>query len=98
MRHCWVIRKLCRPDRSPFRVSSRLCGGTARLAPCPSLSPGACGMKALYFVPGVCPPLEGPTVPGIEKRTISLPAAQASYIDALVEAGTYASASEVVRA
>jgi len=37
-------------------------------------------------------------VPGIEKRTISLPAAQASYIDALVEAGTYASASEVVRA
>jgi antitoxin ParD1/3/4 len=37
-------------------------------------------------------------VPGIEKRTISLPAAQASYIDSLVEAGTYASASEVVRA
>lgn len=37
-------------------------------------------------------------MPGIEKRTISLPAAQASYIDALVEAGTYASASEVVRA
>jgi len=29
---------------------------------------------------------------------VSLPAAQASYIDALVEAGTYASASEVVRA
>jgi len=37
-------------------------------------------------------------VPGVEKRTISLPAAQASYIDSLVEAGTYASASEVVRA
>ena len=37
-------------------------------------------------------------MPGIEKRTISLPAAQASYIDALVETGTYASASEVVRA
>jgi antitoxin ParD1/3/4 len=37
-------------------------------------------------------------MPGIEKRTISLPATQASYIDALVEAGTYASASEVVRA
>lgn len=37
-------------------------------------------------------------MPGIEKRTISLPAAQASYIDALVKAGTYASASEVVRA
>jgi antitoxin ParD1/3/4 len=35
---------------------------------------------------------------GIEKRTVSLPTAQASYIDALVEAGTYASASEVVRA
>ena len=37
-------------------------------------------------------------MPGIEKRTISLPAAQASYIDALVDGGTYASASEVVRA
>ena len=37
-------------------------------------------------------------MPGIEKRTISLPAAQGSYIDSLVEAGTYASASEVVRA
>jgi antitoxin ParD1/3/4 len=37
-------------------------------------------------------------MPGIEKRTISLPAAQASYIDSLVEAGTYASVSEVVRA
>ena len=37
-------------------------------------------------------------MPGIEKRTVSLPAAQASYIDALVAAGTYASASEVVRA
>jgi antitoxin ParD1/3/4 len=33
-----------------------------------------------------------------EKRTVSLPAAQASYIDALVESGAYASASEVVRA
>ena len=33
-------------------------------------------------------------MPGIEKRTISLPAAQASYIDALVETGTYASASD----
>jgi antitoxin ParD1/3/4 len=37
-------------------------------------------------------------MPGIEKRTVSLPAAQASYIDELVESGTYASASEVVRA
>ena len=36
--------------------------------------------------------------PPVEKRTISLPPAQASYIDALVETGTYASASEVVRA
>ena len=34
----------------------------------------------------------------VEKRTISLPPAQASYIDALVEADTYASVSEVVRA
>ncbi len=33
-----------------------------------------------------------------EKRTISLPAEQASYIDSLVASGTYASASEVVRA
>lgn len=43
-------------------------------------------------------PAEEPTMPGIEKRTISLPAEQASYIDSLVQAGTYASASEVVRA
>jgi antitoxin ParD1/3/4 len=34
----------------------------------------------------------------VEKRTISLPLAQASYIDSLVKTGTYASASEVVRA
>jgi len=34
----------------------------------------------------------------IEKRTFSLPAEQALYIDDLVEGGTYASASEVVRA
>ena len=37
-------------------------------------------------------------MPQVEKRTISLPAAQASYVDALVSGGTYASASEVVRA
>jgi antitoxin ParD1/3/4 len=34
----------------------------------------------------------------IMKRTVSLPAEQASYIDSLVAAGTYASTSEVVRA
>lgn len=34
----------------------------------------------------------------IAKRTISLPAEQAGYIDALVAKGAYASASEVVRA
>lgn len=33
-----------------------------------------------------------------EKRTVSLPAEQGRYIDGLVESGTYASASEVVRA
>jgi antitoxin ParD1/3/4 len=33
-----------------------------------------------------------------EKRTFSLPGAQASFIDRLVESGAYASASEVVRA
>jgi antitoxin ParD1/3/4 len=33
-----------------------------------------------------------------EKRTFSLPADQASYIDTLVASGAYASASEVVRA
>ncbi len=33
-----------------------------------------------------------------EKRTISLPPDQAGYIDALVTRGSYASASEVVRA
>lgn len=32
------------------------------------------------------------------KRTFSLPAEQASYIDTLVASGSYASASEVVRA
>lgn len=37
-------------------------------------------------------------MPTVEKRTISLPPAQASYIDSLVETGTYASVSEVVRA
>ncbi|MDR3538975.1 MAG: type II toxin-antitoxin system ParD family antitoxin [Acetobacteraceae bacterium] len=37
-------------------------------------------------------------MPLVEKRTIRLPPAQASYIDGLVETGTYASASEVVRA
>ena len=37
-------------------------------------------------------------MPAVEMCTISLPPAQASYIDALVETGTYASASEVVRA
>ena len=34
----------------------------------------------------------------VEKRTISLPPDQASYIDAQVSSGLYASASEVVRA
>ncbi len=34
----------------------------------------------------------------VEKRTISLPSEQAGYIDAQVANGTYASASEVVRA
>ena len=37
-------------------------------------------------------------MPSVEKRTISLPADQARYIDELVAAGGYASASEVVRA
>lgn len=32
------------------------------------------------------------------KRTFSLPAVQSQYIDSLVESGTYASGSEVVRA
>jgi len=38
------------------------------------------------------------TMPSVEKRTVSLPAEQASYIDALVASGGYASASEVVGA
>ena len=37
-------------------------------------------------------------MPSPEKRTFSLPTVQAQYIDALVESGTYASGSEVVRA
>lgn len=34
----------------------------------------------------------------IDKRTVSLPAEHAAYIDRLVSEGAYASASEVVRA
>jgi len=34
----------------------------------------------------------------ISKRTFSLPAKQAAYIDSKVDSGAYASASEVVRA
>jgi antitoxin ParD1/3/4 len=34
----------------------------------------------------------------VEKRTISLPSEHANFIDAKVESGAYASASEVVRA
>jgi antitoxin ParD1/3/4 len=37
-------------------------------------------------------------MPSTRKRTISLPAEHADYIDTLVSAGAYASASEVVRA
>ena len=37
-------------------------------------------------------------MPSPEKRTFSLPAEQGGYIDTLVASGTYASASEVVRA
>jgi antitoxin ParD1/3/4 len=37
-------------------------------------------------------------MPSPEKRTFSLPAEQAGYIDTLVESGAYASGSEVVRA
>jgi antitoxin ParD1/3/4 len=37
-------------------------------------------------------------MPATEKRTVSLPREQATYMDRLVNAGAYASASEVVRA
>jgi antitoxin ParD1/3/4 len=37
-------------------------------------------------------------MPATEKRTFSLPAEQAHYIDRLVASGSYATASEVVRA
>ncbi len=37
-------------------------------------------------------------MPGTDKRTISLPADQAAFIDEKVQSGEYASASEVVRA
>ena len=37
-------------------------------------------------------------MPSSSKRTFSLPAAQARYIDRKVKSGAYASASEVVRA
>lgn len=41
---------------------------------------------------------EGRAMPSTEKRTFSLPAEQAGYIDAQVASGAYATASEVVRA
>lgn len=37
-------------------------------------------------------------MPAAAKRTITLPAEQAEYVDALVAAGAYASASEVISA
>ena len=37
-------------------------------------------------------------MPSLEKRTFSLPAEQARFIDSLVASGAYATASEVVRA
>lgn len=37
-------------------------------------------------------------MPGSAKRTFSLPVEQAEYIDSVVASGTYATASEVVRA
>jgi antitoxin ParD1/3/4 len=37
-------------------------------------------------------------MPGIAKRTVSLPQEHAAYIDRLVASGSFASASEVVRA
>jgi len=37
-------------------------------------------------------------MPGARKRTFSLPAEQANYIDAMVASGAFASGSEVVRA
>jgi antitoxin ParD1/3/4 len=42
--------------------------------------------------------MEGYPMSMADKRTISLPVEQASYIDALVASGAYATASEVVRA
>jgi antitoxin ParD1/3/4 len=41
---------------------------------------------------------EPPPMSTVEKRTVSLPADQARYIDELVASGGYASANEVVRA
>lgn len=37
-------------------------------------------------------------MPAVEKRTFSLPPEQAAFIDAQVKSGSFASASEVVRA
>jgi antitoxin ParD1/3/4 len=41
---------------------------------------------------------ESAIMANIEKRTVSLPAEHAAFIDKLVASGAYASASEVVRA
>lgn len=40
----------------------------------------------------------GKLMSGIEKRTFSLPAEQAEFIDQLVASGAYATSSEVIRA
>jgi antitoxin ParD1/3/4 len=37
-------------------------------------------------------------MPGVSKRTFSLPTEQARYIDSKVKSGAYASGSEVIRA
>jgi antitoxin ParD1/3/4 len=37
-------------------------------------------------------------MPGVSKRTVSLPEEHAAYVDRLVASGAFASASEVVRA
>jgi antitoxin ParD1/3/4 len=60
-------------------------------------NPALAGVTPSYSM--ILFPIKGaPTMPAVEKRTISLPPAQAQYIDSLVETGSYGSASEVVRA
>jgi antitoxin ParD1/3/4 len=55
------------------------------------------GMRYDLVIP-LCQRWEASAMAAVEKRTFSLPAVHAEFIDGLVDSGAYASGSEVVRA